>query len=126
MFVELYGRADKYVINDLDKPLIQGWKLLKKKGVELSLFLDEKHSLEEYNQYVSKTPRNDNERLTQLLIKSCGSFGSKGWGNIYKQITRAKQKIIPTYREALQNTTILNKDYKEVIKKYDGVNTFFL
>ena len=29
------------------------------------------------------------------------------------------------YNERLKNTIILNKDYQEVIKKYDGPNSFF-
>jgi DNA adenine methylase len=124
MFVELYGRADKYVINDLDKDLIQGWKLLKK-GVELSPFLDERHSVEEYNHFYKKPPRNNSERLSQLLLQACGTFGSNGMGKIYNTITGVKNKLIPAYRELLQNTTVLNRDYKEVIKKYDGINTFF-
>jgi hypothetical protein len=55
-----------------------------------------------------------------------GTFNSKGIGKIYKNpSTESKMDDISEYKKLLKSTTILNKDYLQVIKEYDSPTTFF-
>jgi len=40
-------------------------------------------------------------------------------------VPSTKLKRVEGIHEYMKNTTVLNQDYKNVIKKYDGPNTFF-
>lgn len=115
--------AKKKVINDLDDYLIKGFRLLKnasETGYNIPQTLQGQQIL------VNRKARNKNEELLQHLYTSCNTFGSTGKGKLYKNIDgENKLKNIPFYKDRLKNTTILSQDYKNVIKKYDGANTFF-
>ena len=115
--------AEKKVINDLDNYLIKGFKLLKKApdtGYNIPKTLKEQQSL------VDRKAVNKNEELLQHLYTACNTFGSKGKGKLYRNINgETKLNNISFYKNRLKNTIILNQDYKKIIEKYDGANTFF-
>lgn len=114
--------ADKAVINDLDKELIAGYKLLKKGVVGRDL----PTTLTAQNNYYNQPANTDTDKILHTLLKYCSTFSNRGTGKLYRA-NKHTQKIkdFPVYKEYLKNTTILNEDYKKVIKKYDSKDTFF-
>jgi len=121
MFWKMDNKS-KMIINDIDKQLIEGYRLLKNGDNKLII----PPTIEEKQQLVNRKARNDNERLTQILLLSCNTFGSQGKYKIYKNTAHIQKiKKINEYSNKLKNTTILNQDFKKVIKKYDSTDTFF-
>jgi len=125
--------VEKSIINDLDKDLIKGYRLLKKADKEQLLSYipadnseTEETRIKKIQAFVNKKPINEYEQMLQQLYISCNTFSSKGKGKIYQSTTH-KNKIsnLDEYQEKLKNTTILSQDYKSVIKKYDAPTTFF-
>lgn len=126
------------VINDLDKKLIQGYKLLKKINEPM---IDRINAIIERVEKVKKSERlellsiianakarrvDDGLKLYQILINACNTFGSKVIGKIYKDTSGSmKMKKINEYKERLKNTKIFSSDYKNIIKKFDATDTFF-
>ena len=120
----------KAVINDLDKQIYKGHKLLKQiksvpdpyaydmSDAELSAFANKKHSA-------------PIAQLVRITIRLSGTFaGVVGDENKVEKIYKfakpsRKLKRVEGISEYMKNTTVLNQDYKAVIKKYDGKGTFF-
>lgn len=119
------GPSDKEVLNDLDDWLIKNYRLLK--NIRSRNFRQDLNELGVIRRFYSDPSKNsDTDKLTKSIIRSCSTFGSVGRGNIYKDSNPyGKLKKIDNYQERLKNTTILNQDYKSVIKKYDSRDTFF-
>jgi len=126
------------VINDLDKKLIQGYRLLKKVNEPM---IDRINAIIERVEKVKKSERlellniiantkvrraDDGLKLYQILINTCNTFSSKGTSKMYQEASGyRKMKNINEYKERLKNTKIFSSDYKNIIKKFDSVNTFF-
>lgn len=122
--------AEKEYINDLDKDLIEGYRLLKNppSAEELLKYAIKPSAtiIKKIQALVNRTPRNKAERLLKKLYISRNTFGHKGFGFIYQSSTHIpKLKKIDQYRDRLKNTTILSEDYKSFIKKIDSKDTFF-
>lgn len=124
--------SEKEVINDLDKDVYFCHKFmqnytkdelteLKRKNWTISkdLFSKLKQTL---NEEVSRPERF--YRITMLKAYSDAgemtSYDDRKDGHTLKILDR-----VPLCHERLKDVVILNQDYKEVIKKYDGPNTFF-
>lgn len=119
------NKSNIEVINDLDKGLIDGYRLLKKRII-IKKDYNKPKSLEELQLEVDKIPTNDEERLYQKVLTYCNTFSSIAKGKLYKPNTHVtKMNNLDAYRERLKDTIILNQDYKKVIKKYDSLNTLF-
>lgn len=125
IFFKLRDIPSKKVISDLDKRLIDGYKLLKK-GVFIPEDYFENKSLEELNE-MHKQTKTDKQKLVSTLL-DCNTFRSNCGSNskIYKTTTHERKlKKLEEYKKYLKNVTILNKDYKTVIDKFDSENSFF-
>jgi len=123
---DLKGR--KAVINDLDKKLIQGWKAVKK-GITLPDDFSIEQNINTQTNFINQTHTDNNKIFIRELIRTCATFGVKGFGKIYQPISKNnfknKIKNAKLQKDLLKNTTILSTDYKNVIKKYDSPKTFF-
>jgi DNA adenine methylase len=125
--------AEKSVINDLDKELITGYKILKRISPKTDLtFLDNAKKVDgkfpEIEKFIESVNKNstDGDKLLRIMKLLNGTFNSKGIGKIYKNpSTESKMDDISEYKKLLKSTTILNKDYLQVIKEYDSPTTFF-
>jgi DNA adenine methylase len=120
--------AEVNVINDLEKDIYDIYK-----DVTMTDNIDDfdfSHPVnrEEFTNYLNnKTIEDPKERLRRNLYLSKRSYSSNrttpavavrnGIGNLKKNFQEIKNKLL--------NTIILNKDFREVIKEYDGENTFF-
>ena len=137
------------VINDLDKCLIEGYRLIKKASSDINKYpfpLTEKDYAEvrridykdnphdprvkkyikKIQDFVDSKGGSTEKQLLKILYKFCNTFGSKGTGKIFR-LERGVNKIkkIDEYKDRLKDTTILSDDYKQVIKEHDGKDTFF-
>jgi len=118
--------AEKAVINDLSKELIEGYTLLKSMKKKQPNDFPIETNVKDIQAFVNKPNPTKEERLLQILYTTCNTFGSSGKGKIYKESSQ-KKKIdeIEKYVDRMKNTTVLKQDYKKVIHKYDSSNTFF-
>ena len=125
--------AKKSVINDLDKELIEGYRILKRipTSVDMTILDNSKQvgkkfpAVEKFiNSVTSKS--SDRDKLIALTEKYAGTFGSMGQGGIYKNPSMENRwKKIDQYKALLKPTTIVSKDYLKVLKDYDSPTTFF-
>lgn len=116
--------SKKEVINDLHKQLMEGYKELKR--TKTRNFRNDLDTVNELQNFVDVVHTTDGDKLTKSIIITCNTFGTKGVGKIYNNSNPYnKLKNIDEYQKRMDNTTILNQDYKTVIKKYDSPQTFF-
>ena len=126
IFLNLDLENKKSIINDLDKTITQGHNAIKS-----GITLDPKTFIFSGNQenFSNKTVTSINDKFLKSVIITCGTFGGKGYGKIYKPITESsfKKKIKHALKqkEFYKNTRIFNTDYKKLIKKFDNNKTFF-
>lgn len=116
--------SKKEVINDLDKNMFTLMKGFKKyNGNEISTAINGNYNKEDFIKIKEAKPKTAyNKFLQVLLLTKISFFGRmKTFGNNFKISTKYGDK----YNERLKHTIILNKDYKEVIKKYDSPQSFF-
>lgn len=119
----------KEVINDLDKNifiLMKGFK--KYDGYQISKDINGLHSRAFFNKLRDFNPRNDYSKFIRVLLLTRLSFFNNMTS--YDGSSGVNDGLISSdfkdkFNVRLKNTTILNKDYKDVIKKYDSKNTLF-
>jgi len=118
--------SKKEIINDLDGELMNAYKLIKKvnfSNLDKYLKLDTLSKLKiQYD-----TPAITNEdKLYNFILKYCNTFSSTGKGELVRFSSPIpKLANMDLYKNRLKKATILNKDYKYIIKKYDSLNTLF-
>ena len=108
-------------MNDKDKDIYIVFKGLKSKGEYINKeFNRTKINKEYFNKLKDKTDP------VSILEKIKYSFFNKGKSYSPSIIKRGTiQTDFSKFKDKLKNTTILNKDALEVIKKYDSLKTFF-
>ena len=120
----------KAVINDLDTGVYKTHKLLKQiKSVPDPNAYEMSDT--ELNAFVNKKHSSPLAQLVRLLARFAGGFNGRVPPDnedmkLYRWPSMAKKlKRVETINQYMKNTTVLNQDYKSVIKKYDGPRTFF-
>lgn len=127
--------SEKEVINDKDSGLMKAWKILKK-PTNQDLTVYDSDNLTTLNKWYKSSATDGIPILVKEIVKSKNTFGGRGSGKLYggnNQHGNTNKGISPyivlrhkqEYEERLKNTTILNQDYKSVVKKYDSPTTFF-
>lgn len=123
--------ADKSVLNDLDPQIKKIFTAIKNAPADVTKYkrFDTHH---EAQRFYDKTPTSPADKLQHLKIQQMGRFAGRpiynnkveehGSWNLPPHII---ERSIPMVKELLKHTTVLNKDYVSVIKKYDSPNTFF-
>jgi DNA adenine methylase len=114
--------STKEIINDLDKDVVTVFKGVKKySDDDIENAINGKYTKEEFKQIQDSKPNTEFKRfIKELLLYRLSFFSAKksfGKGDINAKLDG--------YKERLKDVTILNEDYKSVIKKYDSSNTFF-
>lgn len=133
-----HPQSKKEVINDLDKDIFNLYRDAKSVGDKIE-GKDFSPSREKFwrllKQKNFKTPQ---ERLYRNIFVSMNSFGgsrksyigektANSYLNDPSKVSRKFPQKWQTdqFKERLKDTTILNQDFKGVIKKYDSPTTFF-
>lgn len=125
--------AKKSYINDLDKELMEGYKLLKTipNATNMNYFDNDKTQRGKYiriGKFIDAIngQSSPSEKLLAIFKKYGGTFNSNGRGQIYKNPSiQTKMENIESYKYQLKNTTISSTDYVSLIHKYDSPTTFF-
>ena len=112
----------KEVVNDLDPSIYELFKGFQRyASIKLADEVNGDYTEEDFNDIKESTPSDDYGKfLKTYLLYKLSYFGkgeSFGKPRIHTSFTQ--------YKDRLENVDILNKDYKEVIKKYDSPSTFF-
>jgi DNA adenine methylase len=115
----LFFKKDKSkieILNDKDKNIYEILNLLKSKSVWVDEHIN-RNITKEYFQRIK-----DSKEPLHILEKIKSSYFNKGkhFNNRGENKTNYKP-----YSQRLKDTTILNRDFKDVIKEYDSMNTFF-
>lgn len=112
----------KEVINDLDPSIFQLFKGFQKYADnDLADDVNGDYTQEDFDKIKKSNPTSDyNKFLKTYLLYKLSYFGR---GDSFGK-PRINTKF-PAYKERLDGVTILNEDYKKVIKDYDSKDTFF-
>tara|TARA_R110000822_G_C15174458_1_gene479662 strand:+ start:74 stop:814 length:741 start_codon:yes stop_codon:yes gene_type:complete len=119
----------KAIINDKDKTLMDAWKAIKK-----GITIDESTynfplTAVQQEKYYKSLAKNDTESFLIQIIKQGGTFRGKGTGKIYEPVSissfKNKVKKAKELKEYMKDTRLFSSDYNAILKKFDGVNTFF-
>ena len=113
----------KEVINDKDKKLISIYKGFQKyDGDKISADVDGEYNKDLFEEIKESKPKSEYGKfIKDLKLYKTSFFGkSKQYGS--RGYIKSNYS---EYKDRLKNVIILNKDYKEVIKKYDSPDTFF-
>lgn len=113
------------VINDKDKELYILWKGMKKIGEKLSTF-SFKPNKTLFDKLKKSKPSSMLKQMYRTLYVFKHSFGGLGRNFASKGVSgiRLKKNLLK-YKNRLKDVTILNKDWKTVVKKYDSANSFY-
>jgi DNA adenine methylase len=112
----------KEVVNDIDPSLYTIFKGFQKYPAnKIANEVNGDYDKKDFEKLLEMNPSNDFDKFIRTFLLSRLSYFAR-------EKTFGKPRINSTfegYQERLQDAIILNKDYKEVIKKYDSKDTFF-
>lgn len=114
------------ILNDIDKELMKGYKLIKKVSSDPEKYKDFDNK-EDIQKFYNTKPTNNEDKLTHYIIKACNGFSGRPAKYTISKATNPhnKTKNIKEYKERMKKTKFTSKDYKEVIKENDSNETFF-
>jgi DNA adenine methylase len=116
--------SEQEVINDLDKDVVQIFKGFKKyNGDDISACINGNYNKKIYKQIKESKETTPFDKFIQKLLQYKLSFFGAGKSFGSKESIHSNYEN--NYKDRLKHTTILNKDYKYLIKKYDSHNTLF-
>lgn len=120
--------ATRNIINDLDKDLIKAYRLAKRAPKTLSKYNYNFKNIKQLQRFYDMNHSQLSDKLIKQVIKFNNGFsGKKVNTKVYKFADPIKKlkKNLSHVKDRLNGTTILNKDYREVINKYDSPSSFF-
>lgn len=127
-------KAEKNIINDLDKNIYHLWKDFQaEENFDFEFIPEVNADRDTFFKFLSQTEfKNDKERFCRNLFLNKYSYGGNmaklGYSDVKKwrpnKFTYIK-KHFEEYKTLLKQTEILNEDYKRIINIYDSKDTFF-
>lgn len=116
----------KVILNDLDNKLMLNYRRIKS-GLSGDISKYDSNDLDYLKNIYNKKGGTTMDKFVRFILEGCNTFGGKGQGApLYKNSNPApKLKKLDLYKNKLSDVTLTSKDYKNVIKQNDGVNTFF-
>jgi len=124
--VFLAQKTDEEVINDLDKDIYHIWRDIPQVSQSDVDKYNFRATKTKFDRLINENPTNPAERLYRNLYLSYNSFAS-----LRKNLNPAPskrntfKKRFGDIKERLKDVIIENKDYKDIIKKYDSDKTLF-
>ncbi|SKA99834.1 DNA adenine methylase [Caloramator quimbayensis] len=121
------------VINDIDKEIVNLFKMMKYHEAEISRLLKYEVSARDvFDNYINTDIKSltDVQRAVRFIFILSQSFASKGKHFGYATTNRPSPQIFETeylklVKDRLRNTYIENLSFEKVIDKYDRNHTFF-
>ena len=125
-------KAEKNILNDLDKQTIGNLRLLKIAPTNPALYNQDISTIDKakrfYTSHINKKNSPEDQLVLNKIISSTGysSKPVKKVEGIYKTFNPQNLiKKLDEYKGLLKGVELLNQDYESVVKKYDGFDTFF-
>lgn len=117
------------VINDLDENLYKNYKLIKQVDADKLDKLDT-NTLSELQSYLNRPTKTKEKKLVDEILYSCNGFSSRPVSRNTKHLSNNTNPIkkinkFKFYQDRMKGVKIYNKDYIEIMKKYDSSKTFF-
>jgi DNA adenine methylase len=127
--------SEKEIVNDLDSKLIQDYKRILQAPSSVESYKIPKTLLTQ-NRFLTETHTSIPDKVIESLLRRCNGFGGRyiettgvtqASDERIQKVTLHKSKLqrMEDYKKRLNDATILNQDYRKVIKKYDSGKTFF-
>lgn len=134
-----HPQSEVEVVNDLDKDIYNIFRDTKAVGDKMKGRSFAPNRKKFWRLVDQKNFRNNVERLYRNIYVTLNSFGGSRLSYIGDQTeelilsgkSKFSKRIYPKkwqndkFKERLKDTTILNEDFRKVIKKYDAPDTFF-
>jgi DNA adenine methylase len=118
--------SKKEVINDLDSSVYELFKGFKKyNGKDIDKDINGEYSKEKFNKIKNSNPTTEYKKfIKNLILTRTSFFGQK------KSVRNKDTRISANFsdnkiKDRLKDTEIYNKNYKDIIEKFDSPNTFF-
>jgi len=117
-------------LNDLDKGVTKGFNLIKNASLDMDKYREDLNSLSKIRAFWNSELHTNEDKIFREIITTCYGFS----GEPVKRKKRIFQGSNPlnklkrgleSWKGALKDTQITNKDYGEIIHKYDSPDTFF-
>lgn len=122
-------KAEENILNDLDKQVVSQYHLLKKAPLDPDKYELHLDTIPKVKAFFNKTPRTTADKLLWEKIRTSNGFSGKPVvtvDNIYRPSNPANVlDNLVEYKDMLEGVKIENRDYADIVKKYDGRNTFF-
>lgn len=120
------------IVNDIDGRLTNFYKVVKEDATKFLIACDKLPYSAHVFEYVKKQKifESNLEDAVAYFYEKFASFYSGSTFHVEKEKNTAKHyrenlKLICLLSKRLENVTIINKDFKDVIKKYDSEDTLF-
>lgn len=124
--VFLAQKTDKEIINDFDKDIYHIWSDIRKVSPDDVNKYNFRLTKTKFDKLLEANPTNPVERLYRNLYLSFNSFASLRKNiNPVPSKRNTFRKRFPEIKERLKDVTIENKDYYDILKKYDSDKTLF-
>ena len=123
-------KATENILNDLDKGVVKRFNMIKTATPDMDKYNQTLDTIPKVKTFFDKIPRSKTDKLMHEIIQTCFGFSGKpvvASKGIYKPsnpFTKINRSLCK-WKTALADTTIENKDYGKIIKKYDDAHTFF-
>ena len=122
-------KAKLSILNDLDKNVYNGLKLLQKAPLDITKYEHDLNTLEKIKNFYIHHSNTINDLLLYHKIIACNGFSGKPVKTV-KQIYQNNNPVnilkhLKYYKQMLTGVKITNQDYFNIILKYDTPDTFF-
>jgi DNA adenine methylase len=123
IFFNLDLDGKKVILNDVDKELIQAYKLVKEVIVDKMPILYNKNDMQKL---IDKSSKTNEEKLMAYMYRTSNSFMSVDADYLFHENSlETKVKKIPEYKEKLKDVKLLHDDALDVIRRFDNEGMLF-
>ena len=120
--------SNKEVVNDLDSQLVQDYRRVVDAPTSASAY-PTPTTLAAQRRFLSGHQSTVGAKVVESILRRCNGFAGTYVEDASALATDSnpapKIKNIAAYKERLGSATLLNQDYRKVIRKYDSAKTFF-
>jgi hypothetical protein len=113
-----------------NKGVTKGFNLIKKTPLDMDKYRVDLNSSSKIKAFWDSEPHTNEDKVLREIIGTCYGFSGKPVlksKNIYinsNPLNKLKRSL-ESWKDALKDTQMTNKDYGEVIHKYNNAETFF-